>query len=119
MITAIRTTSAGYRDGKVLMQFRANWYCTKAIDADWDLRDVGWRIRIDGDAPLDISIENRVPRELLAEVAAQQDPVPGLSTRSLPSVTTPMVSSDEHAACTVDQEWGGNEAGLRSAMLYH
>ncbi len=73
-IAAIRTTIAGYRDGQLLMQFRANWYCTKDVQADWDLRDIGWRIQVDGDAPLDISIANPVPRERLSDVTPNKTP---------------------------------------------
>lgn len=73
-IAALRTTVAGYRDGKVLMQFRANWYCTKQVVSGWDLRDIGWRILVEGDAPLDVSITNPVPRDRLADVTPNKTP---------------------------------------------
>jgi 2,4-diaminopentanoate dehydrogenase len=74
MIAAQRTTIAGWYAGKELLRFRANWYCTPNIDADWELREVGWRIQVTGDAPLDISITNPVPPESLAEIAPNKTP---------------------------------------------
>ena len=74
MIAAQRTTVSGWRDGGEILQFRANWYCTTDIDADWTLRDVGWRIQVEGDAPLDIAITNPVPRHMLGEVAPNKTP---------------------------------------------
>lgn len=55
-VAALRFTVSGYRGDRVVMRFRANWYCTRDIDQDWDLRDTGWRVRVEGDPPLDIGI---------------------------------------------------------------
>ncbi|GGB85795.1 hypothetical protein GCM10011494_00080 [Novosphingobium endophyticum] len=74
MVAAQRTTLSGWHNGQVILRFRANWYCSTDIDADWDLREVGWRIRLDGDAPLDISITNPVSRDMLSEVAPNKTP---------------------------------------------
>ena len=74
MIAAQRTTLSGWRDGREILRFRANWYCTMDIDADWDLREVGWRIQLEGDAPLDIAITNPVPRDQLGDVAPNKTP---------------------------------------------
>lgn len=103
-IAAMRTTVAGYRDGKVLLQFRANWYCTKQVTSDWHLRDIGWRILLEGDAPLDISITNPVPLDRLAEVTPNKTPFrvvnavhavcaapPGIATTLSLSYLTPVL----------------------------
>lgn len=74
MIAAQRTTLSGWHDDREILRFRANWYCTTDIDAEWDLREVGWRIQLAGDSPLDIAITNPVPREMLAEVAPNKTP---------------------------------------------
>ncbi|MEO7384002.1 MAG: dihydrodipicolinate reductase, partial [Novosphingobium sp.] len=29
---------------------------SRDIDQDWEFMDIGWRVRIDGDAPMDITI---------------------------------------------------------------
>jgi 4-hydroxy-tetrahydrodipicolinate reductase len=56
-LAAQRFTVAGYRKDKPVLRFRANWYCTKDINQeDWDLRDTGWRVQVQGDPPLDIGI---------------------------------------------------------------
>jgi len=66
-VAAQRTTVSGIRDGRTLLSFCATWYCTKDLDADWDLRDTGWRVTVDGDAPLDIEIRFAIPLERMAE----------------------------------------------------
>lgn len=63
-----RVTVAGMRGGKELLRFCATWYCTADLDQDWDLRDTGWRITVDGDAPLDIDIRFPIPLERMASV---------------------------------------------------
>lgn len=56
-IAAQRITIEGIADGRPRLCFRANWYATSRIaNSDWDLRESGWRIRIEGDTPLDVSI---------------------------------------------------------------
>jgi 4-hydroxy-tetrahydrodipicolinate reductase len=65
-IAAQRFQVAALRDGKPLLRFRANWYLTTDIDPAWDLRETGWRILVEGDAPLDIGITFPVPQERYA-----------------------------------------------------
>jgi hypothetical protein len=56
-VAAQRITISGIRDGKPVLRFRANWYCSRDIaDRDWDLRESGWRIQVEGDTPLDVAI---------------------------------------------------------------
>jgi len=56
-IAAQRITIAGMKDGKPRLQLRANWYATDQIEnADWELRESGWRIKVEGDTPLDVGI---------------------------------------------------------------
>ncbi len=43
-IAAIRITIAAMRQGKPLFRFRANWYCTRELDVDWELMHSGWRV---------------------------------------------------------------------------
>jgi 4-hydroxy-tetrahydrodipicolinate reductase len=62
-----RMIVSGRRDGEDLLVFRATWYCSTHLDADWDLRGGGWRITVDGDAPLDVEIRLAVPVERMAE----------------------------------------------------
>lgn len=55
-LAAQRVTVAGLRGGKPIIRFRVNWYTTKDIDQDWDLRPNGWRMLVEGDTPVDINI---------------------------------------------------------------
>jgi hypothetical protein len=64
-----RTTVTASRAGQPLLSFSANWYCTRDLDADWDLRDTGWRVNVVGDAPLDIELRFPVPLDRMAELA--------------------------------------------------
>lgn len=66
-VAAQRITVAGMRDGKALIQFRANWYCSHAIDKDWELADSGWRVNVEGDTPLDVTLKMPLGNEPVAE----------------------------------------------------
>ena len=66
-IGAQRITVQGMRNGKPLLKFRANWYATKDVDADWNLRDTGWHISMEGDTPLEVSLLFSIPLEKFAE----------------------------------------------------
>jgi 4-hydroxy-tetrahydrodipicolinate reductase len=49
--------------GVTRMRFRANWYCTRDVDVDWELRESGWRVQVAGDTPLDVAITFPVAAE--------------------------------------------------------
>jgi 4-hydroxy-tetrahydrodipicolinate reductase len=64
MMGAQRVTVTGMRGDRALMRMRLNWYCTRDIDQpSWDLRESGWRVVVEGDTPLDVSIRYPVPIE--------------------------------------------------------
>jgi 4-hydroxy-tetrahydrodipicolinate reductase len=69
-LAAERVTLSAMHEGKPFITFRANWYCSKDIDADWPLRDVGWRVQVTGDAPLDVEIRFPIAKENMFEVLA-------------------------------------------------
>jgi hypothetical protein len=95
-----RVTVAGMRQGKELLRFCATWCCTPDLDQAWDVRDTGWRITVDGDAPLDVDLRFPIPLERMASmtpaytanravnaVAAVCAAVPGIrTTLDLPQV---------------------------------
>ena len=62
-VAALRITVTGLRAGKPVLRFRANWYCTTDIEADWSLRESGWRVRVEGDTPLDVNLTYPVAPE--------------------------------------------------------
>ena len=68
-VAAQRTTVSGMRLDKPLISFSANWYCSAELDADWELGPTGWRLEVDGDTPLDVSVRFPVPAERWAEVS--------------------------------------------------
>lgn len=51
-----RHTVTGLHEGRSMFRFRSNWFVTTDLDPVWDLRDDGWRITVEGDAPLDITV---------------------------------------------------------------
>jgi 4-hydroxy-tetrahydrodipicolinate reductase len=55
-VAAQRVIVDGMRDGRAVIRFRANWYCTTDLDPAWDLRSTGWRVNVEGDAPLDVEL---------------------------------------------------------------
>jgi 4-hydroxy-tetrahydrodipicolinate reductase len=67
-VAAQRVTVSGLRGGEPLMQFRATWYCSADTEPAWDVRPTGWRITVDGDAPLAVELPFPVPVEQLSGV---------------------------------------------------
>jgi 4-hydroxy-tetrahydrodipicolinate reductase len=66
-VAAQRMIVNGLRGGRPLLTFRANWYCTTELEPAWDLRDTGWRVTVDGDAPLDVELRFPISLEQMAE----------------------------------------------------
>lgn len=56
-VGAQRITIEGVKDGKPRLRFRANWYCTTDIEhADWNLRESGWKVQVEGGTPMEVNI---------------------------------------------------------------
>ncbi|GAB2961003.1 dihydrodipicolinate reductase [Streptomyces pseudoechinosporeus] len=68
-VAAQRLTVSGMRAGRPLLRFRATWYCTTDLEPAWDLRDTGWHLTVDGDAPLDVGMRLPVPLDRMAVVS--------------------------------------------------
>ncbi|MEH0421300.1 NAD(P)H-dependent amine dehydrogenase family protein [Streptomyces sp. B21-083] len=68
-VAAQRVTLSGRREGRTLLEFNATWYCTTDLEPAWDLRPTGWRLTVDGDAPLDVDMRFPVSLEQLGAVA--------------------------------------------------
>lgn len=51
-----RFSTTAIRNGKPVLRFRSNWFVTTELDKDWYLRSDGWRVTVEGDTPLDITI---------------------------------------------------------------
>lgn len=51
-----RHAVTGMHKGKPVLRFRSNWFVTTDLDQPWELRDDGWRVTVEGDTPLDLTI---------------------------------------------------------------
>jgi 4-hydroxy-tetrahydrodipicolinate reductase len=69
-LAAQRITIAGSRAGKTIILYRVNWYTTKSVDQDWDLRQNGWRLVIEGATPIEINVTFPVSGEKLSPAMA-------------------------------------------------
>lgn len=52
-----RHTVTGLHQGKPVLRFRSNWFVTTDLNPTWQLRDDGWRVTVEGDTPLDVTIQ--------------------------------------------------------------
>jgi 4-hydroxy-tetrahydrodipicolinate reductase len=66
-VAAQRTVISGTSAGDEVVRFTATWYCSNELDPQWDLLKTGWRVRMKGDAPLDVSLEFPFSVEELGE----------------------------------------------------
>jgi len=62
-VAAQRTSVVGRSNGLDVVRFTANWYCTTELEPAWDLRPTGWRVRVRGDASIDVDLTFPVPLE--------------------------------------------------------
>lgn len=65
-VGAQRFSIIGWAGGVEVVRFTANWYCTTDLEPSWDLAATGWRLRIRGDAPMDVDIRFPVAVQDLA-----------------------------------------------------
>ncbi len=68
-VAAQRITVSGIRRGRPLIRFRATWYCTTDLDPAWEVRETGWHVSVDGDAPLEVTLRMPVPLDRMAAVS--------------------------------------------------
>jgi hypothetical protein len=68
-VAAQRITISGIRAGRPLIQFRATWYCTTDVDPAWEVRETGWHVSVDGDAPLEVTLRMPIPLDRMAAVS--------------------------------------------------
>jgi 2,4-diaminopentanoate dehydrogenase len=67
-IAAQRMIMVGTSGGTEAVRFVTNWYCTTDLDPGWDdLLTAGWRVRVQGDCPVDMTITFPVELEVLNE----------------------------------------------------
>jgi hypothetical protein len=62
-IGAVRMGVIGLRNGKPVLRRFSTWYVTRDLDPPWQLQDSGWRMQVEGDTSLDVSIAFTVSQE--------------------------------------------------------
>lgn len=92
-VGAMRITITCKHQGRPILRFRANWYVTTDVEADWDLRESGWRVATEGDTPVKVDITFPVSPEHYAEYS------PGL-TAHRPVNAIPAVCAAAPGICT-------------------
>jgi 4-hydroxy-tetrahydrodipicolinate reductase len=99
-VGARRTETIGKRNGKPLLRFRQTLYLTNDVEPDFELhpapKPAGWRIRIHGDAPLDVTIAFPVPEESWREVS------PGLTAHPSVNAVPYVCEAEPGIKTTVD-----------------
>jgi 4-hydroxy-tetrahydrodipicolinate reductase len=100
-IGGVRRIVAGRKDGIDVVRMTYCWYLTPDLDPAWDVGQTGWRVRVRGDAPLDVDLPFPIALDDLADFtpAYTANPAvnavpfvcaarPGfLSTHDLPPIT--------------------------------
>lgn len=99
-VGATQTTITGMHKGQPVLRMRTNWYISTKIEAtDWNLRDSGWRVKVEGDTPLDIEIT--YPEMSLEDYAAF---TPGLTAHRCVNSVPMVVAAKPGIRTTVDME---------------
>jgi 4-hydroxy-tetrahydrodipicolinate reductase len=68
-VAAQRTIVDGLRDGRPVVRFFATWYVTADLEPAWDVRPTGWRVSVEGDAPLDVELRFPFDLDRMAELS--------------------------------------------------
>jgi 4-hydroxy-tetrahydrodipicolinate reductase len=83
-VAAQRTIVAAMDGDRERLVFQATWYCSTELDHDWELGETGWRVTVEGDAPLKIDIAFPVDIDHLASVT------PGLTAHPAVNAVIPV-----------------------------
>jgi hypothetical protein len=68
-VAAQRMTVTGRHAGRALLSFTATWYCTEDLEPAWTVPGWdGWRVHVEGDAPLDVDIRFAIPAGRMGEM---------------------------------------------------
>jgi 4-hydroxy-tetrahydrodipicolinate reductase len=97
-VAAQRTIVAAMDGDRERLVFQATWYCTTELDHDWELGETGWRVSVDGDAPLKVDIAFAVDTDHLASVT------PGLTAH--PAVNAVVAVCEAPAGLLTSEDLG-------------
>jgi len=62
-IGGMRMSVTGLRNGKPLLRRFSTWFVTRDLDPQWELKDSGWRLLVEGDTSIEVSINFAVSPE--------------------------------------------------------
>lgn len=65
-VAAQRISVSGVKNGHEVLTFRATWFCTEDIEPSWPLLSTGWRINVEGDAPLEVDLRFPITLDQMA-----------------------------------------------------
>lgn len=60
-VAAQRATLVGRSAGVDVLRYTPYYFCSMDVQPAWDLRPMGWHVKVDGDAPFDVQIDFPVP----------------------------------------------------------
>ena len=66
-VGARRMVYTGQHDGVDIVRITYCWYLTPDLDPAWEVGETGWRVRVHGDAPLDVAMPFPIPVDDLAD----------------------------------------------------
>ena len=66
-VAAQRTIVSALRGGEPVLQFQATWYVTPDLEPAWEVHRTGWRITVEGDAPLVVDMPFPFDLDRMAE----------------------------------------------------
>lgn len=95
-IAAQRSTVAAMSGDETRFSFRATWYCTDALEPAWDLGSTGWRVTVDGDAPMIVDVAFPIGTDQLAAVT------PGLTAHPAVNSVAPVCEAPPGLVSTTD-----------------
>jgi len=95
-VAAQRTIVAAMDGDRERLVFQATWYCSTELDHDWHLGETGWRVTVEGDAPLKVDISFPVDMEHLASVT------PGLTAHPAVNAVVPVCEAPPGLVTSAD-----------------
>jgi 4-hydroxy-tetrahydrodipicolinate reductase len=95
-IAAQRSTVAAKFGEETRLAFRATWYCADELEPAWDLGATGWRVTVDGDAPMIVDIAFPIGIDQLAAVT------PGLTAHPVVNAVSAVCEARPGLVTTTD-----------------
>jgi 4-hydroxy-tetrahydrodipicolinate reductase len=92
-IGAVRRVVAGRIDGRDVVRMTYCWYITDDLEPAWNVAPTGWRVRVRGDAPMDLDLPFPIPLDDLAEFTPAYTANPAVNAVPFVCVARPGILS--------------------------